>query len=113
MTARRAAIGLLVIVCITSCGCGTPGPFRSRPDMVTSTPTVSNTEPPIPGASADKSFTIEFTTFIPANHLVGPTLHPQSYGGLVPPSRLIFAGDDRGFDVDATSYRARQVVTVI
>jgi hypothetical protein len=113
MTARRAAIGWLVIACITSCGCGTPGPFRSRADMATSTPTVSIIEPPIPGASADKSFTIAFTTFITADHLVGPTIHPQSYGGLVPPSRLIFAGDDRGFDVDATSYRARQVVTVI
>jgi hypothetical protein len=27
--------------------------------------------------------------------------------------RLAFAGDDRGFDVDASSYRARQFVTVI
>ncbi len=27
--------------------------------------------------------------------------------------RLAFAGDDRGFDVDAPSYRARQIVTVI
>jgi hypothetical protein len=27
--------------------------------------------------------------------------------------RLAFAGDDRGFDIDATSYRAKQIVTVV
>jgi hypothetical protein len=113
MIARRAAIGLLVIACIAGTGCGTPGLFRSRPDMAASAPTGWIIEPPIPRASADKSFTIEFATFIPANHLVAPSIHPQSYRSLVPPSRLVFAGDDRGFDVDATSYRARQVVTVI
>src|SRR5262249_16866984 len=35
------------------------------------------------------------------------------YDSLVPPVRLAFAGDDRGFDVDAPSYRAKQIVTVI
>lgn len=113
MFARRAAFGLLVIACITGTGCGTPGLFRFRPERTASAPTGSSIEPPIPRAAAGQSFTIEFATFIPANHLVAPSIHPQSYGSLVPASRLVFAGDDRGFDVDATSYRARQVVTVI
>ena len=60
-----------------------------------------------------KTFTITFATFIPADHLLGPGIHPQSYAGSFPPMRLAFASDGRGFDVDAKSFRAKQVVTVI
>ena len=70
-------------------------------------------EPRLRGALPAKTFTIEFATFIPSNHLLAPSIHPQSYGHLVPPMRLAFAGDDRGFDVNGPSYRARQIVTVI
>jgi hypothetical protein len=113
MIARRTANAVLVIVCIAGTGCGTPGFWRLRPDSAASTPTGSIIEPQGPSPGAGRAFTIEFAAFIPANHLLAPSIHPQSYGELVPPSRLAFAGDDRGFDIDATSYRARQVVTVI
>jgi hypothetical protein len=59
------------------------------------------------------TFTIVFKAFIPEDHVLGPLLHPQSYRGILPPRRRAFAGDGRGFDVDATTYRALQVVTVI
>jgi hypothetical protein len=69
---------------------------------------------PTPGTAGDapSSFEIAFTTFIPADHVVAPWMHPESYAG---PSarRLVFSGDDRTFDVDATRYRARQRVTIV
>jgi hypothetical protein len=45
--------------------------------------------------------------------VLGPAFHPQSYSGLFPPTRLAFAGDGRGFDVDSEAFRVRQFVTVI
>jgi hypothetical protein len=107
--ARRAAIALPAIAWITAIGCRTPAASMMRPDA-TARPTLERT---IPDARTARRFTIAFATFIPANHLVAPSIHPQAYAGILPPSRLAFAGDDRGFDVDATSYRARQVVTVV
>lgn len=58
------------------------------------------------------NFTIALAVFIPNNHVISPVMHPQSFTGLVP-ERLVFAGDDRSFDVDAVRYRAKQVVTLI
>jgi hypothetical protein len=113
MIARRAAIALPAIACITLIGCRTPAASMMRPDAMATATDGSNFERPIPDASTARKFTIEFATFIPTNHLVAPSIHPQAYGGIMPPSRLAFAGDDREFDVDATSYRAKQVVTVV
>jgi hypothetical protein len=67
--------------------------------------------PGVVGVGAPQTFEIAFTTFIPANHVVAPWMHPQSYAG--PGRRLVFAGDDRMYDVDATRFRARQRVTVV
>jgi hypothetical protein len=113
MIARCAAIALPAIAGITAIGCRTPAASMMRPDAIAHATAGPNLERPIPDVRTARSFTIEFATFIPANHLVAPSIHPQAYGGILPPSRLAFAGDDRGFDVDATSYRAKQVVTVI
>jgi hypothetical protein len=65
-----------------------------------------------------EEFEIKFSAFIPANFVIGP---PQSIciNHEVSPldprrhKRLIFKGDDRSFDPDGESHRARQVVTVI
>ena len=59
-----------------------------------------------------ETYTISLATFIPSNHVLAPVIHPQSFTGMVP-KRLVFSGDDRAFDVDATRYRAKQVVTVV
>ncbi len=109
----RAAIALLAFACATDAGCSSPGLPPLPPAPVPPTVAESVSEPPIRGVRPNKTFTITFATFIPANHLVGPWIHPQSYASLVPLSRVAFAGDDRAFDVDATSCRAKQVVTVI
>jgi hypothetical protein len=113
MIARRAAIALLAIACATDAGCRAPGVVQVPREPGAPADGDRIIESRLRGTIPEKTFTIEFTTFIPANHLLAPSIHPQSYGSLVPPMRLAFAGDDRGFDVDATSYRARQVVTVI
>jgi hypothetical protein len=113
MIVRRAAIASLVIACAPAAGCLAPGVPRMPTEPGRPGAIAAIVEPPFPRGRPQKAFTIEFTTFIPANHLVAPSVHPQSYSSLVPPIRLAFAGDDRGFDVDAPSYRARQVVTVI
>jgi Protein of unknown function (DUF3238) len=59
-------------------------------------------------------FTINVTTFIPANNLDSA---PQAFCLTDSPPRryraLIFKGDDRTFNPNATSYRTRQLVTVI
>jgi hypothetical protein len=110
MIARRAAIALPAIAGITLIGCRTPTASTMRPGAIVPTTPSSMVEKTNTEA---RTFTIEFATFIPANHLVAPSIHPQAYSRIVPPSRLAFAGDDRGFDVDATSYRAKQVVTVV
>jgi hypothetical protein len=113
MIARRAAIAMMAIACATDAGCRAPG-GASMPPKPGAPVTIDRIiEPRLRGALPATAFTIQFTTFIPANHLVAPAIHPQSYGHFLPPRRLAFAGDDRGFDVDARSYRARQVVTVI
>jgi hypothetical protein len=114
MMARPAAIAVLAIVCVVDAGCRAPRPPLMPPSPITLT-TIADpiAEPLVPSVRPRKSFTITFVAFIPANHLVAPWIHPQAYGSLVPPMRLAFAGDDRGFDIDAASYRAKQVVTVI
>jgi hypothetical protein len=68
---------------------------------------------PFAEPQAAKTFTITFATFIPNNYLLAPWYHPQSFCSLLPPARLAFAGDDRGFDPDSPCFRAKQVVTVI
>src|SRR5262245_46749792 len=100
MIAYRAAIASLAIACATEAGCRAPGiaPMRTEPGGPAATGEIL--EPPLPCVRPEKTFTITFATFIPANHLVAPSFHPQSYGRFVPPMRLAFAGDDRGFDVD-------------
>ena len=113
MITRRTAIALLAIACATEAGCRTPGSPQMRPEPAAPKADDSIIEPPIRDARKDRTFAIAFMTFIPADHLVAPSIHAQSYGGILPPMRLAFAGDDRGFDVDATSYRAKQMVTVI
>ncbi len=107
MTDPRAAIALLATVCATLTGCVTV-PTRGSP-RTPSTKIGANE----PGTRKVEKFTIVFATFIPNNHLLGPFIHPQSYRGVAPPMRLAFAGDDRGFNVDATTFRAKQIVTVI
>lgn len=113
MIGRCNAIVLPAIVCITALGCRTPAASPMRPDAIPPAAAGSVSERPDPHAPAVRAFTIAFATFIPANHLLAPSIHPQAYVRVLPPSRLAFAGDDRGFDVDATSYRAKQVVTVV
>ena len=107
MTDPRAAIALLATVCATLTGCVTV-PTRGSP-RTPSTKIGANE----PGTRKVEKFTIVFATFIPNNHLLGPFIHPQSYRGVAPPMRLAFAGDDRGFNVNATTFRAKQIVTVI
>jgi hypothetical protein len=63
------------------------------------------------GASP-QTFDVVFMTFIPANYVAAPWMHPQSYVG-ANARRLVFSGDDRSYDVDAVRYRARQRVTII
>jgi hypothetical protein len=113
MIGRRAATAVLAIACATDAGCRAPGSSRMPRESFGPSACAAVMEPALPGARPEKLFTIELATFIPANHLLAPAFHPQSYAGLLPPTRLAFAGDHRGFDVDAPSYRARQVVTVI
>lgn len=57
---------------------------------------------------AMSEFQINFTTFIQGNSLIGP---PQSRCGRG--EQLFFAGDDRRPNPSATSFRTRQLVTVI
>jgi len=59
-----------------------------------------------------ETYTISLAVFIPNNHVLAPPIHPQSFTGAIP-KRLVFSGDDRAFDVDATRYRAKQVVSVV
>jgi hypothetical protein len=114
MMARRAAFALLAAVCVAaaSTGCRTLNRQEAQP--------VPPVQPPSPRISprdgkapTAELFTIVFSTFIPSNYVLAPRVHPQSYCGPVLPRRLAFAGDDRGFDIDSTCYRARQVVTII
>jgi uncharacterized protein DUF3238 len=64
-------------------------------------------------------YKVSFSTFIPTNYLSGP---PQSFCIVPPqlwppvihgPQHLVFAGDDRGFDANATSFRTRQTVGLV
>ncbi len=57
-----------------------------------------------------EEFDISFSSFIPSDHVPGP---PQARCGFPPTNRLSFEGDNRGFDSAATSFRTRQVVTVV
>lgn len=65
------------------------------------------------------TFKVSFSTFIPTNYVSGP---PQSFCLVAPqlwppkitgPQHLVFAGDDRGFDPNATSFRTRQTVGLV
>ncbi|WP_406697795.1 hypothetical protein V5E97_02910 [Singulisphaera sp. Ch08] len=110
MICVRATLALLAVVCaaLASTGCCSRAYQGPRPVLALAAPRDRNQN-----ARPVETFTIVFSTFIPSNYVLGPGLHPQSFCGLVPPKRLAFAGDDRGFDVDSTCYRARQVVTII
>ncbi len=113
MLTRRGAISVVAIAVAMVAGCRNPGIVAAPPAraaLVARTPSVA---PSSQGSRSVRTFTITFATFIPADHLVGPALHPQSYASILPPRRLAFAGDGRGFDVDAASFRAKQVVTVV
>src|SRR4051812_43939409 len=110
MIRPRAALALLAVVCapVAPPGCpsgglqGTPpGLFARTPRPLTAPRDRSRHARPI------EAFTIVFSTFIPSNYVLGPRVHPQSFCGVHPPRRLAFAGDDRGFDVDSTCYRAK------
>jgi hypothetical protein len=113
MPAGRAAIALLAIACLTGGGCRAPGLAPLPVPSITHKSADSAVESSARSTPVDRTYTIEFATFIPTNFLLAPWMHPQSYGSLVPLMRLAFAGDDRGFEVDAQSYRAKQVVTLI
>jgi hypothetical protein len=113
MLCCRVAFALLATLCAGASGCQRPPIRHTRSDPVMAIPqTVAGTTTELHGRTA-RTFTIVFTTFIPRNFVLGPLVHPQSYRGIAPPLRLAFAGDDRAFDVDATSYRSRQEVTII
>jgi hypothetical protein len=116
MRARRAAIAVLAAIYYAAAGCMGLRPDETRLDPIVPMPlayagAIEGQRDRMPRAV--ETFTIVFMTFIPGNHVIGPSLHPQSYCGITPPLRLAFAGDDRGYDVDAKSYRAKQVVTVV
>jgi hypothetical protein len=113
MLARRAAIALLVAVSATALGCRALGLRETHPAPIAPMVVRTADEQQDRKARTAETYTIAFTAFIPSNYVLGPRIHPQSYCGIAPPMRLAFAGDDRGFDVDASSYRAKQVVTVI
>jgi len=93
-------------------GCRSAGPARhaaqqaAEPAIADSATMSSETGPP------PQSFDVVFMTFIPANYVAAPWMHPQSYAGLNA-RRLVFSGDDRSYDVDAVRYRARQRVTIV
>jgi hypothetical protein len=108
MLACRGELAPVVIACALVVGCRTQS---VAPVAIAGA--ASAVVPSAQDARSIKTFTISFATFIPADHLLGPGIHPQSYAGIFSPMRLAFAGDGRGFDVVATSFRAKQVVTVI
>ena len=64
-------------------------------------------------------YKVSFSTFIPTNYLTGPPnafciVRPQLWPPVIHgPQQLVFAGDDRGFDPNATSFRTRQTVGVV
>ena len=113
MIARRAVIALLAIACAIDAGCRTSGiaqmsPKPSRGSRLTGSSSrasgVTSQRSPSPSRSRRSYRPI---TWSPHRSIL------NRMARLVPPMRLAFAGDDRGFDVDAPSYRARQIVTVI
>ena len=56
------------------------------------------------------SFKVSFSTFIPADHVPGfPAFCRVGFR----PMFYVFAGDDRSFDPNATSFRTRQLVGVV
>ena len=113
MLARGGAIAPVAIIFAMVAGCRNPAIAPPASAPVAIAPAAPSIAPSGQVARSIKAFTITFATFIPADHLRGPAFHPQSYAGLFPPMRLAFAGDGRGFDVAATSFRTKQVVTVI
>ncbi len=111
-SALRDALGAIFVATVIGCRSAALAPAREAAPTAVAAPAHSvehsgQITPPI------KTFTIAFTTFIPADQLVGPVIHPQSYARLFPPARLVFAGDGRTFDVDAKSFRSKQVITII
>jgi len=101
-------------------GCRLPG--RTKEIQLPTIAVGSNADPAHPVVPASMltgvppsqagTYTISLAVFIPNNHVLAPAIHPQSYAG-AKPKRLVFSGDDRGFDVDAMRYRAKQVVTLV
>ena len=85
MIAHRAAIASLAIACATDAGCRAPGIAPLRTESGGPPATGEILEPPLSCVRPEKSFTITFATFIPANHLVAPHSIPNPTAGSFPP----------------------------
>lgn len=114
----RLLVALMASAGIVGCRWPSPAPEIELPTTAVGS-SVDNTSGVVPASAVSVApkhrtgnFTIALAVFIPNNHVISPAIHPQSFTGLVP-ERLVFAGDDRGFDVDAVRYRAKQVVTLV
>jgi hypothetical protein len=104
---------LLVVVPALSTAAGCRSAGAARPPTPTPTlPAVAESTAPSEGGVPSQAFDVVFMTFIPANYVAAPWMHPQSYAG-INAHRLVFSGDDRSYDVDASRYRARQQVTIV
>ena len=105
MLGRRSVIALL---CFLVLGCRAATRRKMPPNPIAPPRgTVIGADKADHDRNAEQAdtFTITLMTFIPCNYVLAPSIHPQSYHGIAPPIRLAFAGDDRGFDIDARSYR--------
>ena len=114
----RLLVALMASAGIVGCRWPSPAPEIELPTTAVGS-SVDNTSGVVPASAVSVApqhrtgnFTIALAVFIPNNHVISPAIHPQSFTGLLP-ERLVFAGDDRGFDVDAVRYRAKQVVTLV
>jgi hypothetical protein len=110
MRERCGATVVAAAACLLGSGCHGLGRPARPPDPFVARASV---ERPRGTPQSPRCFTIALTAFIPDSFVLGPSLHPQSYRGLFPPTRLVFAGDGRGFDLDSEAFRARQVVTIV
>ncbi len=103
---RRGSVVLVLIAFAANSGCMAPGRLPALAERASARDAQTGTGTPLAEPQAAKTFTITFATFIPNNYLLAPWYHPQSFCSLLPPARLAFAGDDRGFDPDARCFRA-------
>jgi len=61
----------------------------------------------------EKSYELEYANFIPVPYVIGPPVLYNPFQGCENGPAMIYAGDNRGPDPDATSYRTKSAVTVI